>query len=172
GQIGYDAQAARRADHRQTSMTLHQWRDHRQVDLVMFADRLGDQTGGQGAPTPGALLRIVVHGAIEIFTQAPAVAFMTRLGATRARLVPLCLAIRRTRLGRCARCLPRLRKAQHKLDQLGLAQKLKIGPAHTILNQRSPRSASGWVITRARPSSVFTTSAFLPVPSMNFISIT
>ena len=78
-------------------------------------------------------------------------AFMTRLGAARPGLVPLGLAIRRRRLGRCARGLGRLLKPKHKLDQLGLAQTLKIVPDHTILNQRSPRAARGWVITMVQP---------------------
>jgi len=42
----------------------------------------------------------VVHGAIEILAQTPAMTFMARLGAARPRLGPLRLAIRRRRLGR------------------------------------------------------------------------
>ena len=41
-------------------------------------------------------------------------------------------------------------QTQHHLDQLSLAMKLKIQPAHTILSQRSHRAADGWVVTFTR----------------------
>ena len=122
-------------------MTLHQRGDRGQVDLVMFADRLGGQGHGQGRAAPGALVRIVIDDMIEILAQSPAMAFMTGLGAARAGLVALRLAIRRRQLGRRSRRLGRLLKTKHQLDQLGLAQTLKIVPAHAILNQRSRRAA-------------------------------
>jgi hypothetical protein len=147
GQLGRDPQTAGRAGHRHAAMALHQRRDHRQVDLVVFADHFADQGRGQTGPAARALIWKMVHGAVEILAQIAAVTLVARLGATGPGLVPLSLAIRRWRLGRRARRLRWLLKTQHQLDQLALAQKLKIGPAHAILNQRSRCAARGWVIT-------------------------
>ena len=142
-QSGRHAQAASRAVRRQSSVTLHERRDRRQGDLVMLTERLGHQPGGKSDRTAGAL----VHDAVNILAQAPAMAFMTSLGPTRAGLVPLRLAIRRRRPGRRTRRLDRQLQPKHQLGQLSVAQTLKIVPAHTILNQRSPCAAKGWVIT-------------------------
>lgn len=133
-QSGHHPQTARWADHRHAAMTLHHRRNLGQVDLVMFADRFAEQRRQQTNSTDGALIRIVVHGLIEVLAQPPAVTFVTRLGTARPRLVALRLAIRRRRPGRRTRRLDRQLQPQHQLDQLSLAQTLKIVPAHTILN--------------------------------------
>lgn len=83
-------------------MTHHERGYRRQVDLVVFADRLGEQTGGQGRAAAGALVRIVIDHTIEILAQSPAMTFMTRLGTAPGR-----------DLSRCA-----LRSVEGGLDEL------------------------------------------------------
>src|SRR3954453_8425346 len=59
--------------------------------------------------------------------------FVARLGAAGFRLLPLLLAIRRGRLRGGARRLLRTLQTQHQLDQLCLAQTLKLATTHPAL---------------------------------------
>src|SRR3954463_1891573 len=73
----------------------------------------------------------------------PAVARVPRLGATRLRALTLLLAIRRGRLGGGARGLLRPLQAQHQLDQLFLAQALKLNTTHPALESAKTPSLKG-----------------------------
>src|SRR3954466_8567825 len=74
-----------------------------------------------------------------IVTHHPAVALMARLRAAGLGLITPLLAIRRGRLGEGARGLLRPLQSQHQLDQLFLAQTLKIAAAH--LTRESAKSS-------------------------------
>ncbi len=102
----------------------------REVNLLMDADRLSRQFGYQRGTTAGALVGTVIDHLIGRAADDPAVTLVTGLGSARLGLLPLLLAIRRGRLGGCARRLLRPLQPQHQLDQLFLAQSLKIAPAH------------------------------------------
>jgi hypothetical protein len=71
------------------------------------------------------------------------VTFMSRLGATGLGLIPTLLAIRRGWLGRGARGLLRSLQSQHQLNQLFLAQTLKIAAAHKSKESAKPSSRKG-----------------------------
>src|SRR5918995_2556714 len=87
----------------------------------------------------------------------PAVPLVPGLGAAGLGALALILAIGRGRLGRGARGLLRTLQPQHQLDQLLLAQTLKIAAAHECRESAIRLRRKGWVIadpfcrTRIRP---------------------
>src|SRR4051812_25408895 len=68
----------------------------------------------------------------------PAMALMTRLGPAGLGLLAPLLAIRGRRLGGGVRGLLRPLQPQHQLDQLLLAQALKLAPAHLTRESAKP----------------------------------
>src|SRR3954452_13215124 len=65
-------------------------------------------------------------------------------------LLPRLLPVRRGRLGGGARGLLGPLQTQHQLDQLVLAQTLKLAAPHPALESAKTPSLKGWVITPAR----------------------
>ena len=90
-------------------------------------------------PQQVQLTRTVRHDLIGVVAERPAVTLVTGLGAAGLGLLALLLAIRGGRLGGGARGLLRSLQPQHQLDQLLLAQTLKIAAAH--LTRESANSA-------------------------------
>src|SRR4051794_10232535 len=68
---------------------------------------------------------------------------MAGLGSARPGFLPLLLAIRRRGLGGGARGLLRPLQAQHQLDQLFLAQTLKLNTTHPALESAKTPSLKG-----------------------------
>jgi hypothetical protein len=102
----------------------------REIDLLVKADRLGSQIRHQSGSTAGALVGTMLDLLIGRVAEDPAVALVTGFGATRSGALALLLAVGRGWLGGGARRLLRALQPQHRLDQLFLAQTLKIAPAH------------------------------------------
>jgi hypothetical protein len=101
-----------------------------QLDPLVHADPLGQQVRAERRSAAGALARTMLDDLIGRPAHHAAVALVPRLGATRLRALALLFAIRRGRLGRGARGLLRPPQAQHQLDQLFLAQTLKLNTTH------------------------------------------
>ena len=102
----------------------------RQLDPLVHADRLGRQIRRQSGSAARALAGTVIDDPIGRLAHGPAVALVAGLGAAGLGLLPLLLAIRRGRLGGGARGLLWPLQPQHQLDQLFLAQTLKLAAAH------------------------------------------
>jgi hypothetical protein len=88
-------------------------------------------------------VRTVLDHLVRPIADDPAVAFMARLGAARFGLIPAFFAIRRGRLGGGARGLRWPLQPQHQLDQLFLAQTLKIAAAHDTRESAKLSSRKG-----------------------------
>jgi hypothetical protein len=112
-----------------------------QLDPLGHADDLGRQIRRQSAAAAGTLTRAVGHDLVGVGAERAAIPLVTGLGAARLGLVALLLAVGGGRLGGGARGLLRALQAQHQLDQLLLAQTLKIAAAH--LTRESAKSAPG-----------------------------
>jgi hypothetical protein len=135
-----DPRSTGRTAHRQTPMALDPRLDRGQLDRVVFAHGLGRKIGRQPGTAAWAVVRLMVDEAIHIRAHGAAVPVMAWLGATGLGLIPPLLAIGRGRLGGCARGLLRPLQPQHQLDQLFLAQTLKIAAAHG--SKESAKSSS------------------------------
>ncbi len=93
----------------------------------------------------------MIHDPVGLLAHHAAVAFMARLRATRPRRLASFLAICRRRLGGCARRLGWTLKPQHQLDELFLAQALKIDSPHPPLESAIPSARKGVGNHGARP---------------------
>ncbi len=128
-------------------MALDERLDGGKFDRVVFADGLVRQIGGQGRTAAGAFIEMMIDGAVEILAHHAAMALVTGLGTAGLGFVATLLAIARGRLRRGARCLGWTLQPQHKLDQLFLAQTLKIESAHAPNESAEPIRRKTWVIT-------------------------
>src|SRR5215211_9447561 len=137
---GYDAPPAGRTAHRQTPMMRDEGLHLGQLDPLVDADRLGQQVRAERHSTAGALARTVLDNRIGRLAHHPAVALMAGLGPAGLGFLPLLLAIRRGWLGGGARGLLRPLQAQHQLDQLFLAQTLKLNTTHLALESANTPS--------------------------------
>ena len=114
-----------------------------QLDPLVDADRLGQQVRAERHSTAGAWARTVLDNRIGRLAHHPAVALMAGLGPAGLGFLPLLVAIRRGWLGGGARGLLRPLQAQHQLDQLFLAQTLKLATTHPALESAKPASLKG-----------------------------
>src|SRR5215212_7588906 len=130
---GYDARPAGRTAHCETPMMRDEGLHLGQLDPLVHADRLGQQVRAERRSAAGALARTMLDDLIGRLAHHPAVALMARLGPARLGFLPLLFAIRRRGLGGGARGLLRPLQAQHQLDQLFLAQTLKLASTHPAL---------------------------------------
>src|SRR5918994_3429522 len=85
----------------------------------------------------------MIDDPIRRLAQPSALPLMTRLGTARFRPLLLLLAIRRGRFGGGARGLLWPLHPQHQIDQLGLAQTLKLVPAHPDRESAKPIRRKG-----------------------------
>jgi hypothetical protein len=93
------------------------------------------------------LIGTVVDHPIRRIAQPSVMPLVAWLGAAGfGRLAPL-FAIGRGRLGGGARGLVWPLQPQHQLDQLGLAQTLKLVAAHAHTESAKPTKCKPWVIT-------------------------
>src|SRR3954453_4814060 len=114
-----------------------------QLDPLVYADRLGQQVRAERHSAAGALARTVLDDRIGRLAHHSAVALVAGLGSARLGFLPLILAIRRGRLGGGARGLLRPLQAQHQLDQLFLAQTLKLATTHPALESAKTANLKG-----------------------------
>src|SRR3954453_21189599 len=114
-----------------------------QLDPLVYADRLGQQVRAERHSAAGALARTVLDDRIGRLAHHSAVALVAGLGSARLGFLPLLLAIRRGRLGGGARRLLRPLQTQHQLDQLFLAQTLKLATTHPALESAKTASLKG-----------------------------
>ena len=118
------------AAHRQPLMLGDERRHRGQLDLLAPTDDLSRQIRRQGISAAGALIRAVGDDHVGIGAERAAVPLVARLGAAGLGLLAPLLAIGRGRLGGGARGLLGPLQPQHQLDQLLLAQALKIAATH------------------------------------------
>ena len=95
------------------------------------------------AAAAGAAVGTMLDDLIGVVTHHPAVAFVARLGPAGLGLLPPLLAIGCGRLGGGARGLLRPLQPQHQLDQLFLAQTLKIAATHPALESAKTANLKG-----------------------------
>jgi hypothetical protein len=133
-----DMRPAARAAEGQTPMLCHHRCDLRQLDPLGRADDLGRKVTGERAAAAGAAVGTMLDDLIGIIADHPAVAFVARFCTAGLGLIPLLLPIRRGRLGGGARGLLRPLQPQHQLNQLFLAQALKIAAAHPARESAKP----------------------------------
>src|SRR5215218_403676 len=93
--------------------------------------------------TAGALARTGLDTRIGRLAHHPTVALMAGLGPAGLGFLPLLLAIRRGWLGGGARGLLRPLQAQHQLDQLFLAQTLKLATTHATFESTKMTDLKG-----------------------------
>src|SRR3954463_9657652 len=140
---GDDARPAGRTAHRQTPMMRDEGLHRGQLDPFVHADRLRQQVRAERHSAAGALDRTVLDDLIGRLAHHSAVALVAGLGSARLGFLPLILAIRRGRLGGGARGLLRPLQAQNQLDQLFLAQTLKLATTHPALESAKTANLKG-----------------------------
>ena len=118
----------------------------RYLDLVVFADQVHIDVGGEGSAAAPAHGRLMVAEFVGLVRQAPVVRLMPGLRAARTGLLPLLFLVSRRRLRGGARRLSGTLKREHKLDQFFPAQALQINAIHAPWIQRLEPVARGWVI--------------------------
>src|SRR5687767_1420450 len=114
-----------------------------QVDPLVNAHRFGRQLRAERRSATRALVGTVILDVIGRRAHHPAVALVPRLGPARLRALPLLLAVGRGRLRGRTRGLLRSLQPQHQLDQLFLAQTLKLAAAHPALESAKTASLKG-----------------------------
>ena len=115
----------------------------RQVDPVVHADHLARQIRSQSGSAARALVGTMINDPIGCLAQPAALSFVARLGTTGLRsLLPL-FAIGRGRFGGGARGPLWSLQPQHQLDQLLLAQTLKLATSHLSRESALPAHCKG-----------------------------
>jgi hypothetical protein len=135
--------ATSRAAHRQAMMVHHLRPDRGQLDALPDPGCFGRQIGREHHSAARADIGAVSDPLGDIVAQGPAVARVARLGASRLGALAPLLPVRGWRLGGCARGLLRPLQPQHQLDQLRLAQVLKLVPPHARIESANPLPRKG-----------------------------
>src|SRR5215210_9298221 len=150
---GDDAPPAGRTAHRQTPMMRDEGLPRGPLDPLVSADRLGQQVRAERHSTAGAWARTGLDNRIGRLAHPPAGALMAGLGPAGLGFLPLLLAIPRGWLGGGARGLLRPLQAQHQLDQLFLAQTLKLATTHATFESTKMTDLKGLGNYVSRPPS-------------------
>jgi hypothetical protein len=135
--------AAAGAAHRQAVVVHHLRPDRGQLDVLPDPGLFGRQIARERHSAARAKLGAVGEPLGDLLAQGPAVALVARLGAARLGALAPLLPVRRGRLGGCARRLLRPLQPQHQLDQLRLAQALKLVPLHARIESANPLPRKG-----------------------------
>lgn len=135
--------AASRAPHRQAMVVHHVRPDRGQLDALPNPGLFGREVACERHLAVWADVGAMGDPFGDIIAQGSTVALVARLGASGLGALAPLLPVRRGRLGGCARRLLRPLQPQHQLDQLRLAQALKLVPLHARIESANPLPRKG-----------------------------